>query len=339
MTKFYYEFLKPLILNKYFYRDYDLIFCSDIRTDEAKEKKASLKIACALENANNQVPLKFFDDFSVNEYSTDCDLSISNTHSDKQILSDQVKISAVHEFPAINYKLINSTQSSLSFNTLSEVIIQKFGLIITRKDLLTLVDLNWLNDQVVNFYMELLIERSLESNYPNLYAMSSLFYPKLQCSGFASVKNWTKKIDLFSQSLVFFPIHLGIHWCLALVDFTTKEIKYYDSMGADNKHCLQTLLLYISNEYLHKKGQVFDSSNWSFLTVKNIPQQTNTSDCGVFLCAYAECLSAGKDFNFSQENMAFIRKKIMCEISAMSFIYFTQDLWSKQKPKQFVFLM
>ena len=43
------------------------------------------------------------------------------------------------------------------------------------------------------------------------------------------------QVDLFAQSLVFIPVHLGMHWCLAVIDIPRKAIDYYDSMGGNNK--------------------------------------------------------------------------------------------------------
>ena len=42
------------------------------------------------------------------------------------------------------------------------------------------------------------------------------------------------QVDLFAQSLVFIPVHLGMHWCLAVLDVQRKAIEYYDSMGGNN---------------------------------------------------------------------------------------------------------
>ncbi|TGZ50554.1 Sentrin-specific protease 1 [Temnothorax longispinosus] len=46
-------------------------------------------------------------------------------------------------------------------------VMEGFGLKLTRKDLYALADLNWLNDKVINFYMNLLIARGTSSDtYP-----------------------------------------------------------------------------------------------------------------------------------------------------------------------------
>ena len=44
-------------------------------------------------------------------------------------------------------------------------------------------------------------------------------------------------MDIFSYDLLIFPIHLGIHWCLAAADLRHKTIRYYDSLGGKNFQC------------------------------------------------------------------------------------------------------
>ena len=68
-----------------------------------------------------------------------------------------------------------------------------------------------------------------------VYAFSTFFYPRLMDIGFNEVKRWTKKVDLFSLSLILIPVHLGMHWCLATIDMDAKAIIYYNSMGGNNE--------------------------------------------------------------------------------------------------------
>lgn len=46
-------------------------------------------------------------------------------------------------------------QFALSPGLDDDVIVEKFGLIIKRKDMETLSETNWLNDEVIHFYMNL----------------------------------------------------------------------------------------------------------------------------------------------------------------------------------------
>ena len=46
----------------------------------------------------------------------------------------------------------------------------------------------------------------------------------------------------------------------------------------------------------------------------DVPKQLNGTDCGVFLCQYAERLGREKPWNFSQQDIADIRVKMAWEI-------------------------
>jgi sentrin-specific protease 1 len=49
--------------------------------------------------------------------------------------------------------------------------------------------------------------------------------------------------------------------------------------------------------------------------VKNTPQQENGYDCGVFTCQFLASLAKGEEiFNFSQANMAYLRRRMVWEI-------------------------
>ncbi|KAF5294198.1 hypothetical protein FQR65_LT10909 [Abscondita terminalis] len=196
----------------------------------------------------------------------------------------------------------------------SEVLAQKFNLNITRADIQTLDGLNWLNDEVINFYMNLLIERGKDSKWPRAYAMNTFFYPKLLKDGPSSLRRWTRKVDIFSYDIIAVPIHLGMHWCMSIIDFKNCTIKYYDSMGRSNNCCLEALLNYLKAEHLDKKQKEYNVSKWTLENVQDIPQQMNGSDCGVFACTYAEFLTRDADLSFDQENMPYLRRKMVLEI-------------------------
>ena len=65
--------------------------------------------------------------------------------------------------------------------------------------------------------MFLIVDRSKNNEgMPKCHAMNTFFYPKLSGQSYESVRRWTKKVDIFSLDLVFYPIHLGVHWTLAV---------------------------------------------------------------------------------------------------------------------------
>ena len=56
---------------------------------------------------------------------------------------------------------------------------------ITGKDVNTLRGLNWLNDEIINFYLQMIVVRSTNnvSGWPKVYAFNTFFYPKVMDKG------------------------------------------------------------------------------------------------------------------------------------------------------------
>ena len=201
----------------------------------------------------------------------------------------------------------------------STEIIQKFCIPITVKDLKTLRPPNWLNDEIINFYFELMHQRSKEnSNLPKIHIFNTFFYPKLKSNGYAAIKRWTRKVDIFSFEMILIPIHLGIHWCCAEINLKERSITYFDSLHNNNPACLKHLQEYLIEEHKDKKGtdgsSMFDFSNWNLSSPKGIPCQQNGYDCGVFACIFAEYRSRNAEFAFSQKDMNYFRDRISYEI-------------------------
>jgi sentrin-specific protease 1 len=77
------------------------------------------------------------------------------------------------------------------------------------------------------------------------------------------VKRWTHKVDIFSYELVLIPVHLGLHWCLAAVDFDRRKVSYYDSLGSSNSTCLDLICLYLEEEHADKKGLRYNTCGFA----------------------------------------------------------------------------
>ncbi|XP_070266441.1 sentrin-specific protease 1 isoform X2 [Myotis yumanensis] len=220
------------------------------------------------------------------------------------------------EFPEITEEMEKEIKNVFRNGNQDEVLSEAFRLTITRKDIQTLNHLNWLNDEIINFYMNMLMERSKEKGLPSVHAFNTFFFTKLKTAGYQAVKRWTKKVDVFSVDILLVPIHLGVHWCLAVVDFRKKNITYYDSMGGINNEACRTLLQYLKQESIDKKRKEFDTNGWQLFSKKSqeIPQQMNGSDCGMFACKYADCITKDRPINFTQQHMPYFRKRMVWEI-------------------------
>ncbi|XP_075464968.1 sentrin-specific protease 2 isoform X4 [Ascaphus truei] len=191
-----------------------------------------------------------------------------------------------------------------------------FKLRITRQDFWTLRHQNWLNDEIINFYMSLLMERSKQNGFSKLHAFSTFFYPKLYSGGYQAVRRWTKKMHLFEMEIILVPIHLDVHWSLLVCDLRKKTIKYYDSIGQEGYSICEAFLKYLQEESKIKRNQDLNISEWKLHCMKphEIPQQMNGSDCGMFACKYADCISRDNPITFTQYHMNYFRRRMVWEI-------------------------
>ncbi|KAK1344064.1 hypothetical protein QTO34_014623 [Cnephaeus nilssonii] len=206
--------------------------------------------------------------------------------------------------------------NALGHGPQDEILSSAFKLRITRGDIQTLRNFHWLNDEVINFYMNLLMERNKKQGYPLLHAFSTFFYPKLKSGGYQAVKRWTKGVNLFEQELILVPIHRKVHWSLVVIDIRKRCLKYLDSMGQKGNRICEILLQYLQDESKTKRNVDLNLLEWTHYSLKphEIPQQLNGSDCGMFTCKYADYMSRDKPITFTQHQMPLFRKKMVWEI-------------------------
>nr|XP_020666215.1 sentrin-specific protease 5 isoform X1 [Pogona vitticeps]XP_020666216.1 sentrin-specific protease 5 isoform X1 [Pogona vitticeps]XP_020666217.1 sentrin-specific protease 5 isoform X1 [Pogona vitticeps]XP_020666218.1 sentrin-specific protease 5 isoform X1 [Pogona vitticeps] len=182
-------------------------------------------------------------------------------------------------------------------------------------DLTTLDGQNWLNDQIINMYGELIMDAVPDK----VHFFNSFFHRQLVTKGYNGVKRWTKKVDLFKKTLLLIPIHLEVHWSLITVNLPNRIISFYDSQGIHFKFCVENIRKYLLTEAREKNHPDF-LQGWQTAVTKCIPQQKNDSDCGVFVLQYCKCLALDQPFQFSQEDMPRVRKRIykeLCECRLM----------------------
>ncbi|KAI8083424.1 hypothetical protein BDF21DRAFT_461645 [Thamnidium elegans] len=240
------------------------------------------------------------------------DKSIDTADFDK--LFSQTEIKALKE----TVKPLSSQENKL----VDEALTKKQGqasqfkkVTVDYKDIYRLRPETWLNDEIINFYFELLAERSsTQKDLPSIYCFNTFFCSTLRDQGYAKVRRWTKRVDIFSKDLIFIPINQSFHWVLGVIDMKNKTVIVYDSLGGNHDYTLSLFLTYLKQEHLDKKKTSLDTSDWKQLTPKDIPRQGNMSDCGAFTCTFAECLSRCEPFSFSQQDMVPIRRRMILNI-------------------------
>ena len=140
---------------------------------------------------------------------------------------------------------------------------------VSRRDIATLRPGEWLNDEVINFYMELLKQRASADmslgdgkRFPKCHIFRTMFYPKLMQNAtfdYSRVRRWTmaKKMahgDVFGMDLVLVPIHCnGNHWTLAVINFVDKRFEYHDSLRGSGRHVIKNLRDWLRKESADKR--------------------------------------------------------------------------------------
>jgi sentrin-specific protease 1 len=152
---------------------------------------------------------------------------------------------------------------------------------------------------------------------PKCLFYNSFFYALLRNSRggycYANVERWGRRHNMAEMDYVFFPINVSnSHWCLAVVEPKMRRIRYFDSLGGINQHCLDLLERYMRDEG-EKRGIEAFTGDWDKENIgpPDIPAQTDGCSCGVFVCAFADCLSMDRfPAGFAQRDMPTIRAEL-----------------------------
>ena len=106
-------------------------------------------------------------------------------------------------------------------------------------DMWRLRDAAFLGTDIIDVYMNILQKRNdkrVTSN-PNLQRSRFLggFFADMLAQNntydYTRVRGWTKRFNVFSYNVLFFPVNLySVHWTLLVINLRDKEMRFYDSM-------------------------------------------------------------------------------------------------------------
>jgi len=119
--------------------------------------------------------------------------------------------------------------------------------------------------------------------------------------------------DLLECDKVIIPVHQGIHWVLAVIDFKATCVRFYDSLLGNDKGLVEDLLRWVSDEWRNKKEKDVSTESWTVEIPKDIPRQMNGCDCGVFMLKYADYIAVGCPLTFHQRDMEYFRRRIVAD--------------------------
>ncbi len=166
---------------------------------------------------------------------------------------------------------------------------------VKRSSMQTLNPREWVNDEIVNYYLKVCLARRDEtlseltgrkrSHFFNSHFMAQMFPGggEYNCN---NVKSWSKNVpgkDIFELKYIICPINYNNkHWTTAVIFMEEKQIKYYDSLvetkatNLFSKARLNGLLQYLKDEYKTKNhGKEMDATEWQTVKCDNTPRQSN----------------------------------------------------------------
>lgn len=249
---------------------------------------------------------------------------IPNYHIDTQI-SDNYKQNQLSNIAKVENERLKSKSviKSLDSNQLNQVqsiwncqtnklIVSNFQIDIKVSDLQTLSDGKWLNDNIIDYYINLIM-----MNNSRVFGWTTHFYSTLQSKGYQGVSRWAKrkKVNLFEKDIIIIPINIhNYHWALSIINNKEQTITYYDSIASSGT----TRVLHDLQDYMNSEAQRLglNKVNYALNFNGKSPQQSNGSDCGVFTCTNAKLLANDQLLNYSQKDMKTIRRRMVYEISS-----------------------
>ena len=164
------------------------------------------------------------------------------------------------------------------------------------------------------------------------------------------VSKWTRGVDIFKKDFVFFPIHASSHWSLVILCHPGKQkngsislldnsyddsgteptLLHLDSMsgGHGTKNTTAELRKYLAMEWLRvnpKEADKHTDAEDSLLHFNakdmphyrlKVPQQSNGSDCGVFLLEYLNRFAMKMPKQLTKEEIAAAFRNDSCPSSS-----------------------
>jgi len=159
-----------------------------------------------------------------------------------------------------------------------------------------------LNDNIIDYYFSLLFENN---SYYTFF--DSFFYASLVSRGLNSVLNRKKNVNVFQYRKIFIPIVENYHWLLVVVDVELHRIVLYDSFGRKYPNNMCNISKYFNCKY----SQTFSNIKiWDLTYATDLPKQTNSYDCGMYVCKFAEFITKNRCFNFNDASMKRYRQKL-----------------------------
>lgn len=123
------------------------------------------------------------------------------------------------------------------------------------------------------------------------------------------MEKFFQKFDFFLMDYVFIPIHLlsEFHWTLVVVDIKQKKLTYYDSLNGKNPKCLKDIQEFFferEKKYINMPNL---SDHWKTDYATEIPRQTDSYNCGIFVLLYSLFIASNMEISFEIHELKHYR--------------------------------
>jgi hypothetical protein len=188
------------------------------------------------------------------------------------------------------------------------------------KNISTLQNTRWLNDEVVNAYLRLLDYVLEGQKGGKRRVVNSFFYPMVIGKGAEKSKILRllskRKIDVKTIDQLYIPVNVSnTHWCFLIIDFAALSVIFCDSLKKKSFPTNEEYILEFANTLLKERGGLASSQLFTSIKVnRDFPVQNNHYDCGVFMLKGIDLISRIDRPAFDQTDALYLRHLICFEL-------------------------
>ena len=222
----------------------------------------------------------------------------------------------------------------------------KFNIDIYLSDVLSLRANQWLNDNVINFYMELLNQRegkivSMQVKAKKSYCYSSFFLNKLLGNSekrfseyfYGDVAKWVSKVNYqFECEKLIFPLHIADqqHWVLIVADMENRQILWFDPLNQSGHYNVftNTLKHFLQDEEAKLISNLVGAEEEASKKTSDTaaaPNNSNNSSCNTTRAWHIVQPHIPKQKN-GHDCGVFVLAHALCEIDKRKISFTEEDL-------------
>ena len=141
-------------------------------------------------------------------------------------------------FPPITQSMLSAINEALQPHKLNQIIVSRFSINITGKDLHSLSGENLVFDSPIDFYLQIIQERGRTTTFPAVLSICTSFFVLLNACSYSAARQFTDNVNPFSYNIVFIPVNIREHWTLCSIKPSEKTIEIFDSLRHDNTYTI-----------------------------------------------------------------------------------------------------